>query len=95
MINAYLPKRCRKPDLRVRTPRFAPPAAGRRLEFMKKLGQEEMPFVMKGLTKADKQSTTQTRELIATYLTKMGETWDELPRHFVTSAETALAARRC
>jgi GTP-binding protein len=41
-------------------------------------------------TKTDKQSTSQTKALISNYLTKMGETWDELPRHFVTSAETGL-----
>ncbi len=40
-------------------------------------------------TKTDKQSTAQTKALLATYLEKMGETWDELPRYFQTSAETA------
>ncbi|MBD2767779.1 YihA family ribosome biogenesis GTP-binding protein [Hymenobacter sp. BT664] len=58
------------------------------LEFMEKLGEEGIPFVMI-FTKIDKQSTAQTKALLATYLQKMGETWDELPRYFQTSAETA------
>jgi GTP-binding protein len=41
-------------------------------------------------TKTDKQSTSQTKALITAYLAKLGESWDELPRHFLTSAETAL-----
>ncbi|MFD2717389.1 ribosome biogenesis GTP-binding protein YihA/YsxC [Hymenobacter monticola] len=59
------------------------------LEFMEKLGEEGIPFVMV-FTKADKQSTSQTKALLADYLKKMGESWDELPRHFLTSAETGL-----
>jgi len=41
-------------------------------------------------TKADKQSTAQTKALLADYLKKMSEIWDELPRYFLTSAETGL-----
>jgi len=48
-----------------------------------------VPFIMI-FTKTDKQSTSQTKALITAYLAKMGETWDELPRYFVTSAETGL-----
>jgi len=59
------------------------------LEFMEKLGEEGIPFVMI-FTKADKQSTAQTKALLAEYLRKMSEIWDELPRYFVTSAETRL-----
>jgi GTP-binding protein len=59
------------------------------LEFMEKLGEEGIPFVMV-FTKTDKQSTSQTKALITAYLAKLGESWDELPRHFLTSAETAL-----
>ena len=67
--------------------RHAPQAAD--LEFMEKLGEEGIPFVMV-FTKADKQSTAQTKTLLTDYLHKMSEIWDELPRYFLTSAETAL-----
>ncbi|TGE28872.1 ribosome biogenesis GTP-binding protein YihA/YsxC [Hymenobacter metallicola] len=56
------------------------------LEFMEMLGAEGIPFVMV-FTKADKQSTSRTQQNISAYLQKMQQTWDELPRHFVTSAE--------
>ena len=56
---------------------------------MEKLGEEGIPFVMI-FTKADKQSTAQTKALLDTYLRKMSEIWDELPRYFLTSAETSL-----
>jgi GTP-binding protein len=59
------------------------------LEFMEKLGEEGIPFVMV-FTKADKQSASQTHTLLNTYLAKLRESWDELPRYFLTSAETAL-----
>ena len=59
------------------------------LEFMETLGEEGIPFVMV-FTKADKQSTAQTKALLTTYLAKMSEIWDELPRYFLTSAETGL-----
>lgn len=59
------------------------------LEFMEQLGEEGIPFVMI-FTKADKQSTAQTKALLAEYLRKMSEIWDELPRYFVSSAETRL-----
>ena len=67
--------------------RHAPQAAD--LAFMEQLGEEGIPFVMI-FTKSDKQSTAQTKALLAAYLQKMGETWDELPRYFQTSAETGL-----
>ncbi|GAA4006477.1 ribosome biogenesis GTP-binding protein YihA/YsxC [Hymenobacter fastidiosus] len=56
------------------------------LEFMEMLGTEGVPFVMV-FTKTDKQSGSRTQQNIVTYLQKMSETWDELPRHFITSAE--------
>lgn len=67
--------------------RHAPQPAD--LEFMEQLGAEGTPFVMV-FTKSDKQSTAHTKALLAAYLTKMSETWDELPRYFQTSAETGL-----
>jgi GTP-binding protein len=88
MINAYLTKRENLTCVCVLLDsRHAPQPVD--LEFMTKLGEAGVPFVMI-FTKTDKQSTSQTKALITAYLAKMRETWDELPRHFVTSAETGL-----
>ncbi|MCB2410233.1 ribosome biogenesis GTP-binding protein YihA/YsxC [Hymenobacter lucidus] len=56
------------------------------LEFMEMLGAGGIPFVMV-FTKADKQSSSKTQQNISAYLQKMQQTWDELPRHFISSAE--------
>jgi GTP-binding protein len=86
MINAYLTRRENLTCVCVLLDsRHSPQAAD--LEFMEKLGESGVPFVMI-FTKTDKQSLTRTQELIKSYLAKMSETWDELPRYFVTSAET-------
>jgi GTP-binding protein len=88
MINAYLTKRENLTCVCVLLDsRHSPQAVD--LEFMEKLGAGGIPFIMV-FTKTDKQSTTRTKELIATYLAKMSETWDELPRYFLTSAETGV-----
>jgi GTP-binding protein len=86
MINAYLTRRENLTCVCVLLDSRHPPQAVD-LEFMEKLGEDGVPFVMI-FTKTDKQSLTRTNELIKTYLAKMGETWDELPRYFITSAET-------
>jgi GTP-binding protein len=88
MINAYLTKRENLTCVCVLLDSRHPPQAVD-LEFMEKLGESGVPFVMV-FTKTDKQSITRTKELVATYLAKMSETWDELPRYFLTSAETGL-----
>ena len=88
MINYYLRNRVNLMCVCVLIDsRHAPQAAD--LEFMEKLGEEGIPFVMI-FTKADKQSTAQTKALLTDYLRKMSEIWDELPRYFLTSAETSL-----
>ena len=88
MINFYLRHR---PNLMcvcvLLDSRHAPQPAD--LEFMEKLGEEGIPFVMI-FTKSDKQSTAQTKTLLDIYLRKMREIWDELPRYFQTSAESGL-----
>lgn len=85
MINYYLRKRENLACVFVLLDsRHEPQAVD--LEFMDKLGAEAIPFVMV-FTKADKQSGTRTQHNVTEYLQKMQETWDELPRHFVTSAE--------
>ena len=86
MINAYLTRRENLTCVCVLLDSRHPPQAVD-LEFMEKLGEDGVPFVMV-FTKTDKQSLTRTKELLAIYLAKMGETWDELPRYFLTSAET-------
>lgn len=88
MINYYLHNRANLMCVCVLIDsRHAPQSAD--LEFMEKLGEEGIPFVMI-FTKADKQSTAQTKALLTDYLRKMNEIWDELPRYFLTSAETGL-----
>ena len=85
MINYYLRKRENLTCVFVLVDsRHSPQAAD--LEFMEQLGNEGIPFVMV-FTKADKQSGSRTSQNVVQYLEKMQETWDELPRHFVTSAE--------
>ena len=88
MINAYLTRRENLTCVCVLLDSRHPPQAPD-LEFLEKLGTAGVPFVMI-FTKTDKQSATRTQELVAAYLTKMSETWDELPRHFVTSAESGV-----
>jgi len=88
MINAYLTRRTNLTCVCVLLDSRHPPQAAD-LEFMEKLGADGVPFVMI-FTKTDKQSSSRTHELVNIYLAKMRETWDELPRHFVTSAETGL-----
>ena len=88
MINAYLRQRQNLACVMVLLDSRHPPQPAD-LAFMEQLGTEGVPFVMV-FTKADKQSTARTKTLLADYLRRMGETWDELPRHFLTSAETGL-----
>ncbi len=88
MISAYLTRRENLTCVAVLLDsRHSPQAVD--LAFMERLGQDGVPFVMI-FTKADKQAHGRTHELVASYLRTMSETWDELPRHFVTSAETGL-----
>ncbi|SHI80660.1 GTP-binding protein [Hymenobacter daecheongensis DSM 21074] len=56
------------------------------LDFMEMLGTEGVPFVLV-FTKTDKLSGSRAQQNIVSYLQKMSESWDELPRHFITSAE--------
>ena len=56
------------------------------LEFMQRMGQEEIPFVMV-FTKSDKISQTQIRKNIKHYKTEMLKQWEYLPEIFITSSE--------
>ena len=56
------------------------------LEFMNWLGVSGIPFSIV-FTKADKLSAAKVRASVAAYEQRMLETWEEMPPHFVTSAE--------
>ena len=56
------------------------------LEFMERMGQEEIPFVMV-CTKSDKISQTQINKNIKHYKTEMLKQWECLPEIFITSSE--------
>lgn len=56
------------------------------LEFISWLGEHGVPFAIV-FTKADKNSSTALRRNVSTFLQTLEEEWEELPPHFVTSAE--------
>ena len=56
------------------------------LEFMQKMGQEGIPFVMV-FTKSDKISKTQISKNKKLYKTEMLKQWEYLPEMFITSSE--------
>ena len=56
------------------------------LEFMKKMEQDRIPFVMV-FTKSDKISQTQISKNIKHYKTEMLKQWESLPEIFITSSE--------
>ena len=56
------------------------------LEFMEKMGQEGIPFVMI-FTKSDKISQTQINKNIKLYKTEMLKQWEYLSEIFITSSE--------
>lgn len=59
------------------------------IEFMKWLGEKEIPFVMV-FTKIDKLNTHTLDKNMAIYERIMEETWAELPRRFYTSSANKL-----
>lgn len=56
------------------------------LEFIHWLGEHGVPFSIV-FTKADKSKTGELKRNVKTFLDKLAEEWEELPPHFVTSAE--------
>ncbi|MGB0432585.1 MAG: ribosome biogenesis GTP-binding protein YihA/YsxC [Bacteroidia bacterium] len=56
------------------------------LEFINWLGMSSIPFELV-FTKADKSKKTNVKENIQSFLDVMGNDWDELPPHSVTSAQ--------
>lgn len=67
--------------------RLAPQAID--LEFMNWLGVSGVPFSIL-FTKADKLSAQKVLQNVEAYKQKMLEMWEEMPPHFVTSAEKGL-----
>ena len=59
------------------------------LDFVSQLGRWNIPFCLV-FTKADKESQRVVSQNVKAFLAKLGETWQFLPRHFVTSAEKKL-----
>jgi GTP-binding protein len=56
------------------------------LEFVNQLDSWEVPFSLV-FTKSDKEKPTVVARTVQAFLEKLRETWQFLPRHFVTSAE--------
>ena len=56
------------------------------LEFIEWLGVSSIPFAIV-FTKADKLTPNKCRQAMAAYGKVLGETWEELPPMFLTSAE--------
>lgn len=56
------------------------------LEFINWLGMSSIPFSIV-FTKSDKLSALKVKTSVSTYLSRLEETWDEMPPYFVTSAE--------
>ena len=56
------------------------------IDFVNQLGKWEIPFTLV-FTKSDKENQRTVAANVKAFLQKMRETWQFLPRHFVTSAE--------
>ena len=55
------------------------------IEFVNQLGKWQVPFCLV-FTKADKENQRTVSANVKAFLDKMRETWQFLPRHFVTSS---------
>ena len=59
------------------------------LEFIEWLGEEGVPLAIV-FTKADKNKAGELRKNVDALLSKLRETWEELPPHFITSSTKSL-----
>lgn len=59
------------------------------LEFIEMLGENGVPFALI-FTKADKNKGGELRRNVGKFLAVLGETWEELPPHFVSSSASGL-----
>lgn len=55
------------------------------IDFVNKLGEKGVPFSLI-FTKADKESQKQVNANVSEFTQKLEQYWDELPKHFVSSA---------
>lgn len=62
------------------------------LDFINRLGEWQIPFAVV-FTKADKATQKETARNVHSFLEALQETWEELPPHFVTSAEKHLGKK--
>lgn len=63
------------------------------LDFVNRLGEWRIPFAI-AFTKADKSTQKETAKNVHRFLEAMKDAWEELPPHFVTSAEKHLGAKK-
>lgn len=63
------------------------------LKFVNQLGEWGVPFTLV-FTKADKTTQRETAANVKRFLEALQETWEELPAHFVTSAEKRTGIRQ-
>lgn len=61
------------------------------LEFITWLGEEGIPFGIV-FTKSDKLGKTQAQSSVSKYKKTLAQTWDELPKTFVTSSQHRVGA---
>ncbi|MCR4700317.1 MAG: ribosome biogenesis GTP-binding protein YihA/YsxC [Bacteroidaceae bacterium] len=59
------------------------------LEFMEWLGENGIPFAIV-FTKADKLTNGKNKSNVQKYLSKIKQSWEELPPYFITSSESRL-----
>lgn len=63
------------------------------LQFSNQLGEWQIPFALV-FTKADKSTVKEAANNVNEFLRELSKTWQELPPHFVTSAEKRTGAKR-
>lgn len=56
------------------------------LEFINWLGESSIPFAIV-FTKADKLNTSKVNASVAAYQNTLNDTWEEIPKMFITSSE--------
>jgi GTP-binding protein len=62
------------------------------IDFINSLGQKAIPFNIV-FTKADKSKQAEVAHSVKTFLKELGQYWEELPKHFITSAEKNLGKK--
>jgi GTP-binding protein len=62
------------------------------IDFINSLGEKGIPFNLV-FTKADKNKQTEVAHNVKVHLAELQKYWEELPQHFVTSAEKRLGRK--